>query len=270
MADFDKVILPGKEGKIEVKIVGYKIHPGQFKKSFTVKTNDPENERVILYVSGVVTKVFDISADLNLNGFTDEKLEREALISSRIEEPINISSCSWAADNKDYEKLNEMIGLKLETVEKGKKYRVKVWNKKNLEPGTFLGDIVLKTDFKDLPEKKIMFRMTIAPDVQIHPNVVYMREMTIQEGTTKSFEKMVSIIATRGDSLKVLQAIPSSENIAVNIREVHPGKTYSCKIFIRPPTESGRYLESVKFITNYKGYEEIEMSIRGSVRVVGN
>ncbi len=59
MADYDKVIPSGSEGKITVKIHGHKIHPGRFKKSWTVSTNDPENERLVLYVGGSVKKVFE-------------------------------------------------------------------------------------------------------------------------------------------------------------------------------------------------------------------
>ena len=97
-----------------------------------------------------------------------------------------------------------------------------------------------------------------------------MRELLMNEGTTKSFDKIVSVIAARGDSLKILEVIPSDDSITWNIREVRPGKAYTCKFQIRPPAEPGKYEASLKFLTNYPGYEELVLPIKGSVRIVKN
>lgn len=268
MADFDKVILPGEEGKIGIKIVGFKIHPGRFKKSFTVKTNDPENPKVILYVTGIVKKVFDFTKSLSLSGYSDDDMSIETLISNKLPDPIVVKGWHWSQKSRDYEYLTENIGVQLEIVESGRQYKLKTWTREPARPGQYTGDIVLETDFKDIPEKTVPFRMVITPDVQVHPNTIIMREMRVVEGTTKSFDKVVSLIAARGDSLKILEVIPDRDDITVNVREVRPGKAFSCKLSIRPPTESGNYSGTIKFITNYPGYEEIETQIRGTVRVV--
>lgn len=267
MADFDKVILPGMEGKIGIKIVGYKIHPGRFTKSFTVTTNDPDSPKVIIKVTGLVKKVFNITKSLSLSGFANEELKIETVVTNELQNPIQITGWHWNKKSKDYEFLTEHIGVKLEVIESGRQYRLKTWTRDEVPFGQYTGDIIVETDFVDLPEKKFPFRMVITPDVQVHPNTVIMREMRLQEGTSKSFEKVVSIIAARGDSLKILDVIPSREDITVNLREVRPGKAFSCKISLRPPVESGKYMGSIKFITNYPGYEEIVTQIRGTVRV---
>lgn len=267
MADFDKVILPGQEGKIEIKITGFKIHPGRFKKSFSVTTNDPENTKVILYVTGIVKKVFDQTKSLSLSGFTNEELRMETVLTGRLEKQVKITGWHWSDKSRDFETLTTLIGVKIEALEVGAKYRVETWTKEGVPAGQYSGDIVLETDFVELPEKMIPFRLVITPDVQLHPNTIIMREMQVPEGTTKSFEKIVSIIAARGDTLKVLEVIPDREDITVNVREVRPGKAYSCRISIRPPTESGKYEGMLKIRTNYKGYEELYAPIKGHVRV---
>ena len=53
MADFDKVIPPGQEGKINLEIAGKKVH-GNFSKSATVYTNDPVHAQLTITV-GVAT-----------------------------------------------------------------------------------------------------------------------------------------------------------------------------------------------------------------------
>lgn len=268
MADYDEVIPPGSEGKINVKLIGYKLPTGKFRKSFTVKTNDPENEKVILYVSGDVRKIFEISKALSLTGYRNEELKDEVILTSTIETPITIKGFHWSDKTKEKEALDRAVGVKITTLEKGKKYKLETWLKKQLPPKQYFADIVLETDFDKLPEKQISLRVQVMDDVEVHPEQIYMHELLVTEGTSKSFEKTLSIIASRGDSLKILEITPSDPTITYNIREVKPGKAYTIRFKIRPPSVPGKYEATLTFKTNYKGYETLEVPIRGAVRVV--
>ena len=268
MADFDKVIPPGTEGKINVKIYGHKIFPGHFKKSYTVTTNDPENERILLSLAGDVVKVFETSSEIAVTGFSDDDLKKEVILTNTLDRPIHLSGYRWSETTRSSPELDDKLGVLLETIEKGRKYRLKVWNKERLDPGHYLGDLFLKSDFEGLGEKKVMVRFTVTPDVEVHPKTVIMREMIVDEGTSKSFDKKITIIAARADSLKILKIVPDREDITVNVQEIVPGKSFRCTIRLRPPTETGRYLGMLKIYTNYPGYEEIPVNITGTVRVM--
>ncbi|MBN2185689.1 MAG: hypothetical protein JW746_10205 [Candidatus Krumholzibacteriota bacterium] len=235
-----------------------------------MQTNDPENKKIILSVTGIVKQVFELSKSLNLSGFAKEELKLESIISIKLPDPINITGWHWAEKSKDFDFLCENIGVELVTIEPGKKYNLKMWTKEDAEPGRYIGDVVLETDFKDISEKKILFSLTITPDVQLAPRTVIMREMRLDGGKTKNFEKRVSLIAARGDSLQILEVIPDRDDITVNVRETRPGKAFSCVISIRPPAKSGKYEGTVTFITNYPGYERLELPIKGMVRVMDN
>jgi hypothetical protein len=267
VADYDEVIPPGSEGKIGVKLIGHKLHPGRFTKSFTVTTNDPENAKVTLSVTGQVRQVFQVSKAMALSGYRGDELKDEVILTTSIEEPVNLTGFHWSDQSKDKEALEEGIGVKITAIEKGKKYKIDTWLKKDLPPKQYLADIYFETDFEQLPEKKLQFRLQIMEDVELHPSTVYMRELEMTEGTSKSFEKIVSVISARGDSLKILDVIPSDESITWNIREVKPGKAYTCKFQIRPKSEPGKYEATLKFLTNYPGYEELVVPIKGSVRI---
>ncbi len=52
MAKFDKVIPPGREGKIELAVGGDKVH-GEFTKSATVDSNDPDHPHMTLMPNGI-------------------------------------------------------------------------------------------------------------------------------------------------------------------------------------------------------------------------
>jgi hypothetical protein len=268
VADYDKVIPPGSEGKISVKLMGNKLHSGHFKKSFAVKTNDPENPKVKLYVAGNIKQVFQMSKALSLSGYKGEELKDEVILTSTLPDKINLTGYHWSERSRDRQALEEGIGIKITPVEKGKKYKVEAWLKKELPPKQYFADLYVDTDFAMLEKKKISFRLTIMNDVELHPSTIYMRELHIAEGTSKSFEKNVSIIAARGDSLKIHEVVPSDSSITWNLREVRPGKAYTCKFQIRPKSEPGKYEASLKFLTNYPGYEELVVPIKGSVRLV--
>jgi hypothetical protein len=268
VADYDEVIPSGAEGKIKVTIHGYKIHPGRFKKSWTVNTNDPDNERIVLYVGGSVKKVFEFSGQLALSGFTDEELRGETVITNLLDEPINIKGWKWdekaASDN-----VEAVIGVKLDVIEGGRKYKISAWKKPGAAPQHYRGEIVLETDHAEIKEKKVGIRMTVTPDVEVHPNKVYFGEMIVQEGVSKSFDRQIRIIAARADSLRILKVVPDNDEITVKIQEVQPGKVYKGTISVRPPSKVGAYQGSIKIYTNYPGYEELNVVVAGAVRSPG-
>ncbi|HER42953.1 MAG: hypothetical protein JW876_01725 [Candidatus Krumholzibacteriota bacterium] len=271
MADYEKVILPGQEGTIGIKIYGHKIHPGHFRKSFTITTNDPTNRKMIVHVDGDVTKVFDVTRDLYLSGFADETLRLETDVISHLDTPIRITGYHWAEGNRDSETLADKLSVTIEEIEAGRQYRVRLATKVDLEAGHhYVGDLYLETDFPKLKEKKLSVRMTITPDVEVHPKNVIMREMQVREGTSKSFDRVITVIAARADSLKIRDIIADRDDISVSIKEVQPGKSFRCTVRVRPPSEPGKYVGNLRILTNYPGYEEIPVKIMGSVRITSS
>ena len=266
MADHDKVIPSGQGGEIRVKIHGSKIHVGRFSKSWTVVTNDPENKRLSLKVVGTVKQVFQPSGTLFMSGFQDESISGEITLENMLDKPIHITEWQWD-DRAKESGIDKSVGVKLEEIEKGKNYRVSAWKKPGAEPEMYRGEIVLSTDFPDLPEKKIPVRLTISRDVEVHPNKVYLGEMVVPEGTSKSFDRQFRIIAARGDTLKVLGIEPDREDITVKIQEIQPGKVYKGTVRVRPPSSMGNFEGTIKIKTNYPGYEEITLLVAGRVRL---
>ena len=118
VADFDKVVAPGQEGKVHIKIEGKKIGAGPFDKTFAVKTNDPENEQFNLAVQGTVTKALEFSREMRWAGFVDEALKIESYITVLLAGPMNITNARWDDDGKA-KGLDEKIGVKLDTIDAG-------------------------------------------------------------------------------------------------------------------------------------------------------
>lgn len=266
VADFDKSVLPGKEGKIHITIDGKKVGAGPFDKSFMVKTNDPENEQFSLNVQGTVTKALDFSREIRWAGFADEPLKIESFVTVLLSSPTHITGARWDADGAA-KGLEARVGVKLDTVERGKKYKLSVWKKAELAPESIVSSIVLTTDNPKLKERIVPVSLTVMNDVELHPQRLYYGEMVIPPGATKGFERSFNVIAARGDSLKVLKAVSSREDMTVKITELMPGKSYRGTVMVRPTSKIDSFSGSVKIYTNYPKYREVVLDVVGSVRV---
>lgn len=269
MADYDEVILPGKEGKIKVVIKGDQISPGRNKKSFTVTSNDPENSKVVLSVTAGVKKVFDVSKNLYIVGFTGEELKMETVLTNVLREPVRIIDYYWSEKSRELEKYKDKLEVKIKEIQKGRKYSLILKKKEEIEPGRYMGELVLTTDSMKLKEKKMRIMLTLNPVVDVNPRKIFYGEMGIREGEENVFEKRFRLVAMRGDSLKVLNVIPSRNDIEVDIRELQPGRAYQGIVKVRPTNSTRNYTASIKIFTNYPGCEELEIAIQGSVFEVG-
>ncbi len=267
MAEFDKVIPPGKEGKVNIRIDGKKLeNVGRFDKTFTVRTNDPAKPEFTLVAHGTVQKVFSVTGEMRLNGFAGENLRFESDISNLLtNQPIAVTGVRWSPEAIQ-QGLDKKLGLKVETVEKGKKYRLKVWNKAPLKPESYVTHVILTTDYPKLKEKTVTFAVTIMNDIELTPERVIYGEMIVRPGGPTSFDRSFMIVAMRGDSLKILNAVPNKPNIKVKFKEVVPGKSWQGTVWVTPGDVIGPIQGSVKIFTNYKGYKELFLDVTGSVR----
>jgi hypothetical protein len=266
VADYDKVIPPGKEGKINIKIDGKKLFPGMFEKSFTVKTNDPDNAQFVLTVTGTVKKAFELSREMRWNGFVDDPFQFETDITNLVGTPIDITSAKWDADAAA-KGLSDKIAIKLTTIEKGKKYRLKLTKKKDLPAENLTGNIVLTTDDPKIKEKTLPMSILIQKEVQLYPDRIYLGEMIIPPGGTKAFDKTFNIVAARGDSLKILRAVPNRDDMTVKIQELQPGKSFRGTVWVRPSSRLGQYAGSIRIYTNNPKEPELILDVVGSIRV---
>jgi len=266
VAGYDKVIPPGQEGKISIKIDGKKLFPGFFEKSFTVKTNDPDNAQFVLNVTGTIKKAFELSREMRWTGFVDDKFNFEVVVTNLLPNPINITGARWA-DDVGSKGLTEKIGFKVETIEKGKKYRLKLLKKKTLEPQSLVANIILTTDFPKIKEKSVSMSLIVQKEVEVIPERLYYGEMVIPAGATKAFDKTFTVVAARGDSLKILRAVPNRDDMTVRIQELQPGKQFRGTVWIRPSSRLGQYAGSIRIYTNSKKSPELVVDVVGSIRV---
>ena len=264
VADYDKTVAPGQTGNIHIKISGKKIFPGTIEKNFAVTTNDPKNDQFTLVVKGTVKRGLEFSREMRWAGFTDENFKLDCIITNVLGTPINIQSARWESDSTA-KAMEGKIGLKLETIAKGKKYRLTIWRKTELSPESFVTNVVLATDYPKIKEKYVPVAISVMSDVELHPERLYFGEMVLPSGATTGFTRSFSIVAARGDSLKILKTVPSRDDMTVKIQELIPGKSYRGTVLVRPTSKIVQYDGSIKIYTNYPKCKELTLGVVGTV-----
>jgi hypothetical protein len=174
-ASYDKLILPGAEGKITINF-NSRGFSGKIDKTIEVKTNDPEHSQIHLKMTGKIRKLVNIQPEkVHLKGIIGEEISQTVTI-TLAEEAFNIVKVSLSKGTD--------IRYSMEQIElSGKKaYRLTVENIKKTE-GRYLDYITIKTDRSDFPSLNI----PVSGDIK-QPQVESKKVEDNQPASTDSFE----------------------------------------------------------------------------------
>ena len=135
-------------------------------------SNDPQNQRTMLVLQGTVKALIEIqpAGNIAFRGMADQLEEKTIdLVGSKQRFTIQ----------KVESNLEDKIRYKLETVEEGKHYRLKVANL--LKQGNYNGFIKCYTDVPEKPEIMIRINGFIEGDVTVKPLMVLIGKMAAQQ-----------------------------------------------------------------------------------------
>lgn len=146
MARFDRAIPPGGEGKIVLK-VDTKRFKGSINKTARVYTNDPGNKIVKISLSAFVKVSISVSPkSVYLGGFAGDTIERAAAVRAQSPARLSLKPVDFSLSGK--------VDYRIETLEKGRHYRI-VFKNKCAEEGRYKGFLRLQTNYPDKPEVTI-------------------------------------------------------------------------------------------------------------------
>lgn len=170
MAYFDKAIPPGGEGKITLKL-NPKGFQGAIKKTALVQSNDPQQPRLNLTLQGTVKTIIEVRPNnvISFRGLAEEQAEKTVDLVGT--EPFHIQNVEST--------LAEKIVYKLETVEEGKHYQLKIANQ--LKEGTYSGMIKATTDLQQKPEIIVRVTGSIEGDIAVKPKMVVVGKLSPQQ-----------------------------------------------------------------------------------------
>ncbi|MFC1867702.1 hypothetical protein ACFL0H_06170 [Thermodesulfobacteriota bacterium] len=146
MVRYDRIIPPGGEGKISLKIKTKGLS-GNIRKKAKVYTNDPKNRLVTLTVEAFIKVPVQIfPGRVYLYGDEGQIISKSLKITAKEEEPLKLEP--------DHFNLTEKVAYQIEVVEPGKIFIIKFRNIHTLA-GTSKGILKLKTNYPEKPEISI-------------------------------------------------------------------------------------------------------------------
>lgn len=145
---------------------------GYVKKTATVSSNDPLRPRVTLLVEGNVKPLIEVRPEkaVYFQGLADNLTEKVIdLIGTS--QPFHVTKMD---DN-----LDKKAAYRLETVEDGKHYRLRISNR--LQRGNYRGAINIHTDFAKKPELAVWVNGSVEGEIGIRPNTLIVGRLSADQ-----------------------------------------------------------------------------------------
>ena len=258
MADFDKVISPGQEGKIELVIEGKKVH-GAFSKSATVTSNDPENPTMTIAIAGHELSYVDVKpADrVYLTGTYGEHIEKSVTIKSNEEgldfKIVNVSS-----------NIDDKITYKVVPGVTPGEFEIKMWKNPKLPTLNTYGSLYIKTNSEKAPEKTLQVQVVTKGAIAVQPQTVnYGRiKFATDAAPGSSVTKSVTVLKQKGEFV-IEDVTVSNDMFKATFEEIVPGKRFKVDVTFEPPLKKqARHSEFGELIIHTNDPNEPTLQVR--------
>ncbi len=215
---FDRTIPPGGEGKVAVQ-VNLGNMEGKIQKTADVFSNDPVKSRVTLQISGEVRSFIEVlpSAMVFFQGMADQ-LKEETIELRSSPQTFHVKSVESNIDDK--------IGYKLETVEDGKRYQLKVSNKVSM--GDYHGFIKVVTDHPKKPEVLIRVNASVTGEISVRPMSLLVG--SLDAGSRAPRKGVVAVVNNRDKPFEITKLTYDEQILTVTQKPISGKQGYSLEI----------------------------------------
>ncbi len=215
-------------------------------------SDDSANPRVTLLVEGTVKPLIEIRPEKTIyfQGVADGLTEKTVDL---------ITTSKQFHIRKTDDELNKKASYKLETIENGKHYRLRVSN--NTLRGDYRGYITLYTDFAEKPVLTVLVNGSIEGEIGIRPKVLIVGRLSTNQGVTSG---RVLVINNKNRAFKIVRC-KYDERILHVIQMPFPnGSGFSLEVIPNmeniPP--GGRIQTVLKVETDVPSEGEQEVQVR--------
>ena len=261
VAEFDKAIAPGEEGKI-IATVDTRNFKGGIAKSVRIFTNDAENPQIDLVIKANVRSQVEV----------DPGYARFIAVYG---EPQKTSVQSvWSQEHRDLEILGAESpypfvkvayreaeeGERLRGVD-GRQWQVEVELDQDAPVGPMADFIVLTTDHPKLKTMRIPISGFVRPVISVTPRIADFGRRELTEPQTASLE-------IRNLSLNAVGLGEITTNISGLQAEIEPleeGRLYKVLLTLQPGMSKGDFEGLVTITTNSPKQPTIEVSVKGVI-----
>lgn len=250
MADFDRTIPPGGEGKITLKL-NLKGFQGNVKKTATIFNNDPQKSRAVLTLQGMVKTLVELrpSGTVTFRGLAGQLPEQTITLIGTIQ-PFHIQNVETNLEDK--------ISYQLATVEEGKQYTLKISNR--LKQGNYGGFIKLTTDLAQKPQVVVRVIGYVEGEIAVKPQTILVGKLVSQQ--TLRLGKVL-VVSNRDKPFQVTNLKFDDRLISVTPQPLPNNQGFSLEITPKlenvPP--GGRQQTALTFETDLTPGEQYQVQV---------
>jgi hypothetical protein len=211
------VIPPGGEGRATLKLE-LKGFQGYVKKTATVHSDSPDNPRITLVVQGTVKALIEVRPEKTVyfQGMADQNGDKTIEISSTL---------STFHIKKMQDTLEQKAACRLETVEDGKHYRLKISNLAN--QGSYRGAVTLYTDLAAKPELTVWVSGFIEGEIGIRPNTLVLGQLAADQPVLSG---KVLVVNNRNKLFRITKCTYDEKVVSVKQAPVPDGTGFSLEV----------------------------------------
>ena len=230
MAKFDKVISPGREGKIELAVGGDRVH-GEFTKSATVDSNDPDHPHMTLTVSGKEIPYVSVLPEgtVYMHGRYGEQIEQDLTISSN-EKDLDLKVTGVRSN------IDDKITYEVEPAPAPGTYTLKVYKNPKLPTLSTYGTITVSTNSKRAPETTVQVHVMTKGSITLSPEILNYGavKFTDENGPGTPETKALTVTRTAG-GFKIKDVSINNDNFKAVVDPVSAGQQYRVQVTFTPP-----------------------------------
>jgi hypothetical protein len=165
VAEFDSMIAPGQSGKITLEIEGDKV-TGNFVKNAAVVSNDLDHPKVSISLGGSIREYISVEPRrVYLRGRHGEPVARDvSIIANDEKQAFEILDVSSNIDHK--------ITYRVMPGQSEGEYIIKLFKNPKLETENSWGQVVVKTNNENVPERYVQVNVISMGSIVIEPKMV--------------------------------------------------------------------------------------------------
>lgn len=231
MAKFDKVIPPGQEGKVQMSVIGERVH-GEFNKSAVVHSNDPDHPQTTITVMGVEIPYLSVVPEgtVYLHGHYGEAVEKDLTITSN-EKDANLEITGVTSN------IDDKMTYRLEPGAQKGEYTIKVFKNPKLPTLSMYGSLFVHTNSKTAPETTIQVHVMTQGSITVSPSMLNFGPIKFADENGPGTPATRSVIVSKATGQFAIKNVTLSnpEFVAV-VEPVADGQQYRVQVTFTPPT----------------------------------
>lgn len=245
MTEFDKVIPPGREGKVLASI-NTDHFKGPVTKTVTVTTNDPAKSRFVLEIKANITVPIDVQPmdSVSLTAKLGEVKTQELTLKAMDGKPFDIVSVKdvpgiTAKIEPVVEAGAKAPAAKAGTIAAGSAtYKLTISTKADAPVGRSFQALEVATSHPKVPSLRINVSLLVQGEVEVVPERVYLQSvppMPTADGkpaptTPPAMAQTVKIRKTTGNPLKIEGVSSSDPDFSTSLKTVSDGREFDLEI----------------------------------------